>query len=248
MEGLKGLEEDVPYQSNPLKRNSTLQPPKELFSRRDSVTQKLTDEVFGPEQFINDNDELRVELPSTAKEEVNQDSQFKSDQVPATTPTTSTWKPPYVGIRSRIFIDNVNDVMEEIELVVELILHFKDKAYQVNASAPSPFLPCEEKKLSPPVIELLNVRRYRLVKNKFFYHTSTGMVYQIYEFRAVVREVLDLRRFPFDRQIFNIRFQSFASELGKWQESVEKPPRVKNDLIWKDHEHIVSFDDVLVVE
>ena len=74
---------------------------------------------------------------------------------------------------------------------------------------------------------------------------KTGIVYIWRHYRVVLKEILELERFPFDRQVVKLKFQSFNPLLKfqKWFAPKEDiPPRIRNNELWRDNENVVEYD------
>lgn len=75
--------------------------------------------------------------------------------------------------------------------------------------------------------------------------SKTGMVYLFRQYRIVLREILELERFPFDRQVVKLKFQSFNPNLkfSRWFAPPEDiPGRIRYDPYLRDSELVAEYD------
>lgn len=74
--------------------------------------------------------------------------------------------------------------------------------------------------------------------------SRTGTVYLLRFLRLSVKDILDLRLFPFDRQIVKLQFFSYLSYLEPWFAPIDDAPiRILLHKAWKENQFVVNSDE-----
>jgi hypothetical protein len=99
------------------------------------------------------------------------------------------------------------------------------------------------KSLRIPKLQVLNTSRIEGVEEFNIFSPRTGTAFNIICQRVTIQEVLELDRFPFDRQIIKLKMQTFGSNIQPWfVQNEETPYRIVNNKQWVNNEHIVLYD------
>lgn len=132
---------------------------------------------------------------------------------------------------------------------LEVAFHFEDpaiKKWDVPGPAVIRISDYEEKGVLIPRIEILHTRSWELIGDqRVMMSPRTGIVYIWRHYRVVLQEILELERFPFDRQVIKLRFQSFNPNIKfqKWFAPHDDiPPRIQSNPLWRDNENVVEYD------
>eukprot|EP01034_Spumella_vulgaris_P034918 gene34918-43058_t len=104
-------------------------------------------------------------------------------------------------------------------------------------------MPCSDESVPIPRLEILNTRSCEVEKDTKLFNTKTGDVFQILKYRVVLREILELHRFPFDRQMVKVNIQCFSASLVAWPALARDdiPKVVAHDPLWGENEHVVEY-------
>jgi hypothetical protein len=154
-----------------------------------------------------------------------------------------------IGVKMKVKLDYIDDILEEIHMKVQLCLHFSDdnsKIY-INGSEGFVLVDFTEGNIFCPVIEFENSRRSEHVEGfKALISTLTGMVYVYRKYHVVTHEILELQKFPFDRQIIKCYVKSFASRLVTWTAEIsDSPIGVRSDTTWAINDIVVEYEQYL---
>lgn len=69
------------------------------------------------------------------------------------------------------------------------------------------------------------------------------MVYIVQIYRVVIKDILNLRRFPFDRQIFRLGIKSFHLKFVKWFGSFDDlPSGFQADPYMSENDNVVAIE------
>jgi hypothetical protein len=150
-----------------------------------------------------------------------------------------------VGARINIMLDYIDDVSEEVHLNLELAMHWNDdrihhfQATQIGTSHLS-FVP-ESLQIEQPCIEFSEARSVDLKQSILLYSHKTGIIYCLQIYRLVLKDVLDLHYFPFDRQIVRLELDSYIQYFDRWTAPLhDAPSRIWAHPIWKDNQFVIS--------
>ena len=157
-----------------------------------------------------------------------------------------------VGVRCKVELKNVDAVSEEVKLYVEVVVHYQDP----NCPAPTGNAPSQGgkkferctpqmlEKMRVPKLQILNSNQIDDIEEFHMFSPRSGTVFDIRCKRVTLQEVLELGRFPFDRQIVKLKMQTFGSNIQKWfADSDDMPYRIVNNKEWLKNDHIVIYDD-----
>ena len=107
-------------------------------------------------------------------------------------------------MRSRFAVEYIDDVNQETCVTLEFVFVFDDTQKLI----PKTDIGISEfQLLVVPVgvnfvpMEILQLNNLQKLQESYFYHKITRRIYYIYKVRLQVREVAELRRFPFDQQV-----------------------------------------------
>lgn len=151
-----------------------------------------------------------------------------------------------IGVKIKAKVDYLDDISEEIHMDVSICLHYYDEnALKFITGIPG-YIPCdpETSGIFCPVLQFLHTRSCEHIEGfKLLVSTLTGMVYLYRIYRLAVREVFELQRFPFDRQVIKCTFQTYGGKFCKWNAPEnDMPYGVRGDIIWKDYDSIAEYD------
>lgn len=159
-----------------------------------------------------------------------------------------------VGVRVNMNLDYIDDVNEEVHLDLELAMHWEDEAAKawkdetirnMGDKQPLPFMPIPESvPVTRPTFELMYIRSQEVTMEILLISSKTGTVYLLRFLRISVKDILDLRLFPFDRQIVKLQFFSYLSYLEPWFAPIEDAPiRILLHKGWKENQFVVNSDE-----
>jgi hypothetical protein len=151
-----------------------------------------------------------------------------------------------IGVKIKAKMDYLDDIAEEVHMSVSICLHYQDdNARQYITGLPG-FVPCDPdtSRIYCPVIQFLHTRSCEHIEGfKLLVSTMTGMVYLFRVYRLAVREVFELQRFPFDRQVIKCTFQTYGVKFCRWNvPENDMPFGVRGDGIWKSHDCLAEYD------
>lgn len=110
--------------------------------------------------------------------------------------------PVYVDLKI-IDISKVDDVEESVSGEFVLIMHWKDPEVLKNLPGEKTAIFMEE--INPPVIEIKNLLEMQTFRKGRVEPQPDGTLIFRYHFLGRIKQRFDFRRFPFDKQIFNIQ-------------------------------------------
>ena len=149
-----------------------------------------------------------------------------------------------VGLRCKVELKKVDVVSEEVKLYVEIVSHFHDESC-LKPSSSKKFEICNhDMMIRKPKLHILNTNKIETVEDIHLFSPRSGTVFDINSYRVTIQEVLELERFPFDRQVIKFQIQTFGSFIQDWSvEKIDSPYRIVNDKNWANTNHIVLYDD-----
>ena len=170
---------------------------------------------------------------------------------------------PTLGIRTKISLHTVSDVNEEVNMELVVVLQYPkpnqsaysepgwvDAAHSANMP---PFIvktkaAIEEQGFLAPRLEFENAKVADELDNILLMSIKNGRLFNIIRYRVTIREVLELERFPFDRQLFHIKLRTFGAILVPWDTSDDLskgmiPLRIFNDKPWLDNPILVNYEE-----
>jgi len=151
-----------------------------------------------------------------------------------------------VGMLSVVTMKSIDNVKGEASLSLEIYLHY---------DCPVPFTPKPEgphfERLHPedmhdftPVhFRVLETIEFADVGHTVLQNNKTGTVFEILRYNFTVREILELRSFPFDRQIFKVKLSSWKCDFEPWfapaHDSIQQ---VRDDPVLKANDAVAIFE------
>ena len=135
---------------------------------------------------------------------------------------------------------------------VEICLHFEDPSFieekgllQPDATGgPYHIINPDDSGVFVPVFEFKNLRSKEHIGGfKFLVSKKTGIIYLFRTYRIVVREILNLQQFPYDRQLFQLKFESFTVKFVSWTApEADMPMGIRKDPLWLSNASVVQYD------
>lgn len=200
------------------------------------------------------NDNLRKTISTTNDTSIT--SLPSSSTLPPQPPQMIVTKPGVreCGVRTKITIDTIDDVNEEIQFEVEICLHFEDSSFIQEKNLLQPdgppiggpyhIIDPADSGIFVPVFEFKNIRSKEHIGGfKFLVSKKTGIIYLFRTYRLVTREILDLQQFPYDRQLFQLKFESFTVKFVSWSApEFDMPIGIKKDPLWLHNATVVQYD------
>jgi len=119
------------------------------------------------------------------------------------------------GMRVSLTLLNIDDLKNEFDVDFELNLHYAVEP-DPNADGKITKIPVPEE--FKPEILFYNGEE-KLTQEFFFLNKKEGVVFACYNWTVTFREHLELRRFPFDRQILSMAFFSTNCYFKDWSYS-----------------------------
>lgn len=151
-----------------------------------------------------------------------------------------------IGVKVKAKMDYLDDIAEEVHMNVSICLHYQDDNARQYVTGHPGFVPCdpETSLIYCPVLQFLQTRSCEHIEGfKLLVSTMTGMVYLFRVYRLAVREVLELQRFPFDRQVLKCTFQTYGVKFCRWNAPEDDMPfGVRGDHLWKSHDCLAEYD------
>mmetsp|Transcript_20118 Transcript_20118/g.33889 ORF Transcript_20118/g.33889 Transcript_20118/m.33889 type:complete len:503 (-) Transcript_20118:638-2146(-) len=187
-------------------------------------------------------------------------------QTPPATPTPPRCRPPprrslsrqqsmtasnrlEVGVKMKVKLEYIDDVSHEMNALVYLSLHYEDEvALKFITNSPGfCALDPEKEGIFVPVVNFLNTRVCDHIEGfRVLVNTSSGTVFIYRIYRVVFRNIMNLKRFPFDRQVMKCHIKSFTAMLKPWHCAPETiPSGITSDPMWKDNDCVVECDCTL---
>lgn len=151
-----------------------------------------------------------------------------------------------IGVKIKVKIDYLDDIAEEIHMDVSLCLNYTDENALKYITGQPGYISCdpETSGIFCPIIQFLHTRNCEHIEGyKLLISTLTGIVYLFRIYRLTIREVFELERFPFDRQVIKCSFQTYGGRFISWNASEnDMPYGIRGDSIWKVHDSVVEYD------
>ena len=124
------------------------------------------------------------------------------------------------GVKTKIIIDIIHDVEQEIRLDLFILIHFNcpegDK-YIGSSTLSHVIVDPKDCKIPNPVITFSNCRKSEHVGGfKCLISTKSGTIYVTRQYKLILKQSLDLRLFPFDQQILSLQLSTYSLELKTW--------------------------------
>jgi len=95
--------------------------------------------------------------------------------------------------------------------------------------------------LSVPRIEMMDAATSSFEETIILISPRTGNVYICLIFSAKIRDQFDLHRFPFDRQLLQLRIVSFNRLVAWSAPESETPLRIKNNKHWRERDVLLEY-------
>jgi hypothetical protein len=151
-----------------------------------------------------------------------------------------------IGVKIKAKMDYLDDIAEEVHMDVSICLHYQDENARQYITGHPGFVPCdpETSNIYCPVLQFLHTRSCEHIEGfKLLVSTMTGIVYLFRVYRLAVREVFELQRFPFDRQVIKCTFQTYGGRFCRWDvPESDMPFGVRSDHLWKVHDCLAEYD------
>ena len=108
-----------------------------------------------------------------------------------------------VGVKTKVLIEEVDVVKQISQFKIFVCCHFNDpniEPWNKSELPPTPFRPCPEDVRSISLVfnDSNSVEQLEMIK---LYHLQSGTVFQMASYRVQIRQMFELHRFPFDRQV-----------------------------------------------
>jgi len=145
---------------------------------------------------------------------------------------------PKIGIKARLVLDLIDDLNEEFVLDVILAYHFEHPSL-IKTVAPGQrtvirWPTIEElyeshsgdSQFVCPRVDLVDYRSLDLKKEFILEYFALGRITIIREYRVVIKGSFKLDRFPFDRQIVRIEFETFSAIMSNWSAPLDESPPI----------------------
>lgn len=153
------------------------------------------------------------------------------------------------GVKVKAKIDYLDDIAEVIHLDVTLCLHYRDANALQYVTGVQGFVSCdpETSDIYIPTIQFLQTRSCEHIEGfKLLVSTYTGEVYLYRVYRLALREVFELQRFPFDRQVIKCRFQTYGGKFCQWSSPEHDTPYgVRGDDLWRRSDCLAEYDQTI---
>lgn len=154
-----------------------------------------------------------------------------------------------VGVKMKVKLEFIDDVSHEMNALVYLSLHYEDEAalkFVTNQPGFS-ILDPEKEEIFVPVVNFLDTRVCEHIEGfRVLVNTETGIVFIYRIYRIVFRSIMNLKRFPFDRQVMKCHIKSFTAKFKPWSAPVATiPSGISSDIIWRDNDCVVECDCTL---
>jgi hypothetical protein len=151
-----------------------------------------------------------------------------------------------IGVKVKAKMDFLDDISEVIHLDLTICLHYRDENASKYVTGLPGFIPCdpETSGIYSPVIQILHTRSCEHIEGfKLLVSTMSGMVYLFRVYRLAIREVFELQRFPFDRQVIKCTFQTYGVKFCRWScPEDDMPFGIRADPIWKVNDCLAEYD------
>jgi hypothetical protein len=151
-----------------------------------------------------------------------------------------------IGVKVKAKMDYLDDIAEVIHMDLTICLHYNDDNALKYVTGVPGFVPCdpETSGVYSPVIQILHTRSCEHIEGfKLLISTMTGMVYLFRVYRLAIREVFELERFPFDRQVIKCTFQTYGVRYCPWSSPEDDMPfGIRADPIWKANDCLAEYD------
>ena len=154
-----------------------------------------------------------------------------------------------VGVKMKVKMEYIDDVSHEMNALVYLSLHYEDLAASKFVTHQPGFcvLDPEKEGIHVPVVNFLNTKMCDHVEGfKVLVNTISGTVFIYRIYRVVFRNIMNLKRFPFDRQVMKCHIKSFTAIFEPWSAHVATMPSgITSDEMWRDNDCVVECDCTL---
>ena len=154
-----------------------------------------------------------------------------------------------VGVKMKVKLEFIDDVSHEMNALVYLSLHYEDDVACKFITHQPGFcvLDPEKEGIFVPVVNFLNTRVCEHIEGfRVLVNTASGTVFIYRIYRIVFRSIMNLKRFPFDRQVMKCHIKSFTAILKPWSAAPDTiPSGISSDVMWRDNDCVVECDCTL---
>jgi len=150
-----------------------------------------------------------------------------------------------VGVKTKVLIEEVDVVKEVTQLKIFICFHYKDPSVEPWDKPEPPsniFKPCPES-VRDVFVNFIDANTIEKLETFRLCHQVSGTIFQLTTYRVCVREIFELKRYPFDRQVFKLSMYTFGAKFEKWSSpELETPFRVRNDPMMMKADNAIYYD------